>query len=397
MASDSDSDLEPSDRITVAIMLKGESKTITKTLKSCLGIIWRAIILDTGFANDTIQIVLEFCKEHGLSLEVVQCEQTYSGLCRNALLDYTETRVLKDRFYMILDITDELEYSHNFVVEVHALSSTIDLIACEMKQSRRYGESDIMPKTSILIRSGASIRYRGFVHEYLIRNNEDIYNDHHITSAKIFRDCSEENVIANDIKDLECEIVLTKPQGMHLFRIWYYLGHSYFLSRQFHKAIFYYAKLFDKKLEQEVDDLYRSNLEYGIILYVFGQSPEKQLHHFMSAYEIYPNRMELLIYITKVLCAQKRYNNAYLFIRTACEAVQPVALDDITHNELLGLTMLEIYIYTRWILKIIVCNNLERYEESRDALSNISTNFISERHEEEYHSYNKLIHSYFKE
>src|SRR5579863_233241 len=94
--------------LVLAMIVKNESKTILKTLKSCESIINKAYISDTGSTDNTINIIKEY-NETINKIEIYEKEFVDFSTNRNYLFDIIEKKESKDTFILLLDASDEVK------------------------------------------------------------------------------------------------------------------------------------------------------------------------------------------------------------------------------------------------------------------------------------------------
>lgn len=151
-------------KLGAIIMHKNESATILITLKSVLGCVDCVVCFDTGSTDDTVEVVQRFCKQHKMPLYVIHGAFVDFSTSRNVLLEFAEHHC---EYQLHLDSADVLlggDRLRQFVRNYRGPASAFMLF-----QQWFMGRSSIRFRNLRLCKSRCGYRYRGRVHEMLIK------------------------------------------------------------------------------------------------------------------------------------------------------------------------------------------------------------------------------------
>ena len=221
------------------MIVKNESKVITRLLESVAPILDTYCICDTGSTDNTIQVITEFFESKGISGKVVQ--EPFKDFGYNRSFGLQACKGMSD--YAILLDADMVLKIGNF--DKNILSSADSFCLLQGSESFYYQNMRI-------VRNNGEFKYLGVTHEYVSTPP----NNHNVNIGK-------DVLFINDIGDggakadkFERDIrLLTKgiedePKNA---RYHFYLANSYKDSGRFDEALEWYKKRIDLgDWEQEV-------------------------------------------------------------------------------------------------------------------------------------------------
>jgi len=358
-----------SNKITLAIMVKDEEINIIKTLESCTLYVDKVVMYDTGSKDKTIQVAKEFCDKNSIQLYLMEGNFESYTTSRNKLLDYTETIVPLNHFYMIMDANDELRATYDFVDN---LQRFVPLSTCVVMVNSKWKVSySITTHIKILfIRSGCKVRYDGGIHEYLKINNQPLVNKLFIEGVELFQDrVNDENKTLRramyDVGMLKKDIQDNKYVGRNI----YLLGRTYFNIKQYKKALKYLDMGVDyyknNKGYMDIEEKYMCHYYLAIVKKNLGLN---WIPHVFSGYELVPTKIECILFLCLYLSMEANWNTLYLFAKEAITiAKNKYQYSDIAHNE----TDYKIYC---WYYHTLACLYLGRIKEGLKSIRVIDTN-----------------------
>jgi len=153
----------PNPKITLAMMVKDEEKSIQLSLNSCKDIVSSIHIYDTGSTDNTLERVREFGKENiNIKIHIKQGVFEDFSSSRNVLLDFVDETNDSD-FIILLDSNDEFKGG----VDIFKWIKDTDHEAFLVRQEWYYGSSSNTYYNLRLLKTHSGWRYKGVVHEYL--------------------------------------------------------------------------------------------------------------------------------------------------------------------------------------------------------------------------------------
>ncbi len=105
--------MEQIPKICLNMIIKNESKIITRLLDTVLSFIDHYVICDTGSTDNTIQVLEEYFKDKSIKGKVVQKPFEDFGKTRTYALKQCENEPDSD-YVLLLDADMKLEFSPNF-------------------------------------------------------------------------------------------------------------------------------------------------------------------------------------------------------------------------------------------------------------------------------------------
>lgn len=338
-------------RLAAILMVKNESFRIQVTLTSLLGFITTIIIYDTGSTDDTVDIIVNFCKKYKLSLYVKHGTFVDFSTSRNVLISYADT-VPNIDFFLMLDCNDELQNGADLVKYCkNAPNNNAFFLKQSWKSSINIHYYNIR-----LIRSNGGWRYKGVVHEYICKEGEDATI--RIPNVVLFQDrTQDDNKSALRFKK-DRELLLGEYNSEDKTpRTVYYLAQTYECLDDKENAIKYYSERMH--MLGYYEERYQAAYHVGMIYRDMGKPFEEYSGYFLFSFGIM-HRSEPLVRIAEHYISKNQWTQAYYYIKEACKIEIPDC----------GLFLdYELYNYYRWHLMGIVAYYVHEYKDGLKACS----------------------------
>lgn len=268
--------------LCLSMIVKNESKIITRLFDSVLPIIDSYCICDTGSTDNTIELIEKYFQNKNISGKIIKEEFKNFSYNRNVAL--TACYGLSD-YILLLDADMVLEI-HDFNKNIISNYDTITFL---------QGTHSFYYQNIRIIKNNGLYKYVGVTHEYLNCPSQNKNLD--ISLSQVFildigDGGSKKNKYERDIKLLLEDIDKNPSNERSVF----YLANSYYDSKNFNEAIHFYTKRIELGgWYQEVwYSYYRLGLCYKQIL-----NFEKAICTWLNAYDYFPERLEGIYEIIK--------------------------------------------------------------------------------------------------
>lgn len=293
--------------ICLNMIVKNESKIITRMFDSVLRLIDSYCICDTGSTDDTVGIIERYFAERNIPGIVVSEPFRDFGYNRTYALEQCKNRPFAD-FLLLMDADMILTYGANFDV-VHFKNQ----LHLHQAHYILQGHGDFFYKNVRFVKNNHGIKYWGVTHEYVDVPPGTTYGSFDI-----------DIIFIDDVGDGGCKTdkflrdinLLTKAleQTPNNDRYTFYLANSYRDSGQKEKAIETYKKR--ATLGGWIEEVWYSYFSIGRA-YKELDDMERAIYYWMEAYNAFPERIENLYEIVHFYRNQGRNELAYMFYRLA--------------------------------------------------------------------------------
>jgi glycosyltransferase involved in cell wall biosynthesis len=323
------------------MIVKNESKNITRLFDSIISIIDCYCICDTGSTDNTINIIKEYFEKKNISGKIIQ--EPFINFSHNRNLSMKACEGMAD--YLLLLDADMQVKLNNFNKEI---LSNYDHFYIFQGNNNFYYKNIRIIKNIFL--NNYNYQYVGATHEYMSHNNScnSTTIDKNIFFIQDIGDGGcKHNKFQRDIQLLTDALKL-EPNNC---RNYFYLANSYYDIENYDEAINYYKKRINLKgWEQEVwYSYYRIGLSY-MKLNNFSSA----LFYWLEAYDYFPDRIENIYEIIKYYRINSKHKLAYHFYKLA-EPKLNLKNDDylFLHND--------VYLYKLYYEYIIIAyyNNIK--------------------------------------
>lgn len=282
------------------MIVKNESKIITRLFDSVSPIIDSYCICDTGSTDNTIELIESYFASKNIPGKVVQ--EPFVDFAYNRTFALSACQGMSD--YVILLDADMVLKIGNFNKEKLRESDTCCLL---------QGNDSFYYQNMRIVKNNGNYKYTGVTHEYV-----DIPPGNHnvnIGKNELFILDIGDGGSKNDKFERDIRLLLKgiedEPGNV---RYHFYLANSYKDSGNFEKAIEYYKKRIElKDWEQEV---WYSNYNIANIYEHLGKMGDA-IYYWLEAYNINPKRLENVYKIVHYYRNTGKSINAKLFYDAA--------------------------------------------------------------------------------
>lgn len=271
------------------MIVKNESKVITRLLDSVSKVIDSYCICDTGSTDNTIKIITEFFQKKGISGTIVKEPFRDFGYNRTFALDAARNQPNAD--YLLLLDADMIFWLNPDITPVEFKMMLLEGDAFFIYQ----GSDNFYYKNTRVIRNNAGVKYWGVTHEYT--EFPEGFNSIQIQKNRAFvRDIGDGGAKTDkyerDIRLLQ-KGLLEKPDNV---RYLFYLANSYMNGGYPDDAI----KMYKRRIAAGgwVEEIWYSCYNIGKI-YREKNDMANAFWWWMEAYRHFPNRIEQLYEIVK--------------------------------------------------------------------------------------------------
>ncbi len=286
--------------ICLNMIVKNESKIITRLFDSVINLIDSYCICDTGSTDNTIQLVQDYFTDRGIPGKIIQ--EPFRDFAYNRTFSLKACQGLSD-YVLLLDADMVLKINPGLDINEFKMM---------LKDDGYYlfqGDDNFYYKNTRIVKNTGTIDYWGVTHEYV-----RFYENAQIT--KIEKDV----IFILDVGDggakadkFERDIALLKRglvDSPNNARYSFYLANSYHDIGDYDNAIHYYTKR--AELGEWFEEVWFSFYRIGICYKAKGDIP-KAIHFWMKAYECFPNRIENLYEIVQYYRLNNQHKTAYMY------------------------------------------------------------------------------------
>lgn len=258
------------------MIVKNESKNITRLLKSVLPVIDTYCICDTGSTDNTQEVIKQFFDKHNITGKIVSEPFKNFAYNRNFAL---QACLGMSEYILLLDADMILNINNNFN-KISFYESKADIFYLIQKSGL------LEYKNVRIVKNNGLYKYIGVTHEYLSHPDD--------ATSKLLTE-----LIILDIGDGGCKKnkferdiqLLTKgiEEDPTNVRYHFYLANSYFDSGVYDLAIKYYKKRITMGGWNE--EIWYSYYRIGLC-YEKTENMNEAIATWLNAYEIIPERLE---------------------------------------------------------------------------------------------------------
>jgi hypothetical protein len=331
--------------ICLNMIVKNESKIITRLFDSVIDIIDTYVICDTGSTDDTIHVINSYFNNRNISGKIIEEPFINFEHNRNVALQHAKNSA---DYILLLDADMKFVITPKFNKE--QLDKDIYLIQ-QITPSLKYYNLR-------LFKSKLDIKCKGVTHEYynILDKNTTRENLNSIYINDIGDGGSKQNKYTRDIKLLQ-EGIKQEPNNVRYF---FYLAQSYFCVQDFINAKKWYLKRIESGGWHE--ETWYSYLQLGET-YMRLNQPDMAIISWLNGYDYYPKRSENLYKIIRHYRIHQKNNLAYSFYKIAKNIKYP-------HDDLLFVDY-KIYNYLLEYEYLIFGSYLEEVKEYEDMTKKI--------------------------
>jgi tetratricopeptide (TPR) repeat protein len=275
-------EIEKKQTICLNMIVKNESKIITRLFDSVLSLIDCYCICDTGSTDNTVELIKTYFNERNIPGRIVY--EPFKNFCHNRTIAIKSCVGMSD-YILLLDADMILVNNNNFD------KSKLNLDYYFILQ----GSDAFYYKNVRIVKNNGLFSYTGVTHEHLvtpansisanIEKNELFINDIGDGGAK-------GDKFERDIK-LLTQGIIDEPNNC---RYYFYLANSYKDNGKYNEAIEFYKKRIT--LGGWDQELWQSNYKIGQSFQALGNMAEA-IFYWLEAYQIIPERIENIYQIIK--------------------------------------------------------------------------------------------------
>jgi tetratricopeptide (TPR) repeat protein len=289
------------------MIIKNESKIISRLLNSVLPIIDSYCICDTGSTDDSIQIIENFFSQHNIHGKIVN--EPFVNFQHNRNIALKHAYGMSD--YILLLDADMILDINNFKKEMLNNFDVIYIL---------QGSSSFYYKNLRIIKNNNLFNYVGVTHEYISYPNDKGFQIVTLDKDILFiRDIgdggSKKNKFERDIQ-LLLKGIEDEPNNI---RYYFYLANSYYDLGQYENAIKYYEKRIElgNWPQEQWYSCYRIGLCYKNL-----DNIEQAINNWLHCYELYPKRVENFYEIMHHYRMTSQHKLAFLFYNISKNIIQ---------------------------------------------------------------------------
>ena len=284
------------------MIVKNESKIITRLLDSVIGIIDHYVICDTGSTDATKEIIQEYFSKKTITGKIVETPFVNFGETRTYALKQCFGETNSD-YILLLDADMKIVISPQFDSVVFKQTLTNDSYFITQ------GSEQLQYKNLRLIKNDGTFFYSGVTHEYIGSSrhfSKDTISMQNIYIYDIGDGGSKHDKFQRDIQ-LLTEGIKQEPNNE---RYMFYLANSYKDSGEYEKAIEYYnERIVMKGWSQEI---WCSHYYKGIC-YAKQEYFANAISSWLDGFQYFPGRIESLYQIIHHYRNNRQYRLAYHF------------------------------------------------------------------------------------
>jgi len=322
--------------ICLNMIVKNESKIITRLLLSVLPIIDTFCICDTGSTDNTKKLIVDFFNARGIKGKIVEKEFIDFGINRTFAL---HSAIGMADYALLLDADMILEIGPNF--DKTSLNKDV--------YSIRQGSDTFQLANTRLLSLKLNVTVKCPTHEYYSINGDYSYQD----MGKDF-------LFINDIGDGGCKAdkferdirlfknaLLKNPSDPDAGRYYFYIANSYFNISDYKNAILYYKKRI--AMGDWIEEVFYSHYQLGHC-YNKLDDEKNAIFHWLQGYQVMPTRAESLYEIVKFYRITGKQQLALLFFNIAKNIQYPVNARLFLHKDIYDYLLLyELSVIACWV------------------------------------------------
>jgi tetratricopeptide (TPR) repeat protein len=266
------------------MIVKNESKIITRLFDSVVEIIDSYCICDTGSTDNTVELIQNYFKHKNIPGRVVKEPFRDFGYNRTFAIEQCENQQKAD-YLLLMDADMVLQYGNGFDASTFKNS-----LVTNKAHYIFQGTNDFQYKNVRIVKNNEGIKYWGVTHEYIQVPDGTTYGTYvnkHIFIHDIGDGGSKSDKYVRDVR-LLTEALEKNPNND---RYTFYLASSLRDSGQRDKAIETYKKRIG--LGGWIEEIWYSCYSIARIYRDDGDM-ERAVYWFMEAFAAYPNRIENL-------------------------------------------------------------------------------------------------------
>lgn len=293
-------------KLCLNMIVKNESRIITRLFDSVVDIIDSYVICDTGSTDNTVSIIQEYFSKRGIKGKILLESFRDFGYNRTYSLLACESDPAE--FILLLDADMILEKGSNFnVANFKQYLSTSNANAFYVFQ----GSPSMSYKNVRIVRNRVGIKYWGVTHEVIQTPDGSKYDN--IPIETLFINDVGDGGAKADKYERDIRLLLKGLEdNPNNDRYTFYLANSYREFGDHKKAIETYKKRIE--IGGWIEEIWQSHYNIGICYARMGE-PEKAIAAWLDAYNCFPARLENMYEIIKHYRITSKHKLVYEFYK----------------------------------------------------------------------------------
>jgi tetratricopeptide (TPR) repeat protein len=292
------------------MIVKNESKIITRLLESVVSLVDSYIIVDTGSTDNTETVITDFFTKKGIQGKILHEPFQNFGYNRSHALKACEGASKAD-YILLLDADMQLQLNPNLSPQKFK-EQLIDEIYFVFQ-----GNEFLYYKNIRLVKNNLKFSYWGVTHEYVELPKGSNFKQNQFDKSIIFINDvgdggSKTNKYERDIDLLKKGLETLPNNDRYLF----YLANSYRDTGQFELAIETYKKRI--AVGGWFEEVWHSHYSIGKCAKILGKI-DLAIYHWLEGYNVFPQRLENIYEIVSYYRNAMKNDLAYQFYTIADE------------------------------------------------------------------------------
>jgi len=286
--------------ICLNMIVKNESKIITRLFDSLISIIDCYCICDTGSTDNTVELIDEYFLSKNIPGKIVV--EPFKNFCHNRNFALQSCIGMSD--YVLLLDADMLLQVKGFDKKTLDLADSFCIL---------QGNEAFYYQNTRIVRNNGLYNYVGVTHEYInIPPNTKLgeISKEHLFITDVGDGGAKSDKFERDIR-LLTEGLQEEPNNV---RYYFYLANSYFDCSRFEEAIEKYKKRIE--LKGWIEEVWYSYYRIGLSYQNLGKKSDA-IYYWMLGYQEYPERLEGLYEIIKHYRIIGKQKLSYLYYEIA--------------------------------------------------------------------------------
>jgi glycosyltransferase involved in cell wall biosynthesis len=288
-------------KICLNMIVKNESKIITRLLTSVLPIIDYYCICDTGSTDDTVEIITKFFQTTNIVGKITY--EPFKDFAHNRTFSLHQCVNIPAEYLLLLDADMILDTSNLKNIEEFKNSLTMD------GYYLYQGNDKLFYKNIRIIKNNPNIIYWGVTHEY-VKFPQGSQSGEILKSVLFIKDLgdggSKIDKYERDIRLLEKGLEEIPNDARYTF----YLANSYKDAGQYENAIKNYKKRIE--IGGWIEEIWHSYYSIGNCYLKLNDIPNA-IYYWMEGYQYFPDRVENLYEIIKYYRENSKNKLANIF------------------------------------------------------------------------------------
>lgn len=265
------------------MIVKNESKIITRLFDSVSPIIDCYCICDTGSTDNTVELITEYFEKKNIPGKVVR--EPFKNFCHNRNFAMRSCMGMSD-YILLLDADMILEVRPNF-----NKNKLRDYDSCFILQ----GNEGFYYQNLRVVKNNGLYNYVGVTHEYIDTpggDRKNTFKKDELFILDVGDGGAKSDKYERDVK-LLTQGIIDEPNNV---RYYFYLANSYYDSGKYEDAIANYTKRIE--MGGWIEELFYSYYRIGFCYHKMGKIPDA-IFNWTLSFDLYPDRLEGIYEVIK--------------------------------------------------------------------------------------------------